>query len=134
MANDGATGTFACDIVRGSDKENWDTTLADIYEYLGLDKAFQPSLPSRPVHRSWGYTRIVFNYYAGKISKKVGYSTFGALLDRFDFLADRAIKVEDLEFLRSAYLPEKEELTALTGNPLSCWDYGEGMLRKLRKG
>jgi hypothetical protein len=115
-------------------KNNWDTTLADIYEYLGLDKNFRPTLPSRPVHRSWGWTRILFNYYAGKVSKRVGYSQLGAMLDRFAFLAGRAIKVEDIEFLRSVYLPEKEELAALTSKSLSCWYCGESMLRKLQEG
>lgn len=115
-------------------KKNWDQTLRETYEYLGLDPEFKPELPGKPVHRSWGWTRIVFNYYASKMSKRLGHSRAGVLLDRFDFLASNAIEAEDIEFLRSVYLPEKEALAKLTGNPLTCWDYGEGMLRKLRKG
>ena len=115
-------------------KKNRDQTLADIYQYLDLDPTFKPEQPDKAVHKSWGWTRIVFNYYARRISKTMGHSRAGRLLDRFDFLSGKAVKVEDIEFFRSVYLPEKEELTMLTGNPLSCWDYGEGMLQKLNKG
>ena len=115
-------------------KKNRDQTLADIYQYLDLDPTFKPEQPDKAVHKSWGWTRIVFNYYAGRISKTMGHSRAGRLLDRFDLLSGKAVKVEDIEFFRSVYLREKEELTMLTGNPLSCWDYGEGMLQKLNKG
>ena len=115
-------------------KKNRDQTLADIYQYLDLDPTFKPEQPDKAVHKSWGWTRIVFNYYAGRISKTMGHSRAGRLLDRFDFLSGKAVKVEDIEFFRSVYLPEKEELTVLTGNPLSCWDYGEGILQKINKG
>ena len=115
-------------------KKNRDQTLADIYQYLDLDPTFKPEQPDKAVHKSWGWTRIVFNYYAGQISGKMMHSRAGRLLDRFDFLSGKAIKAEDIEFFRSVYLPEKEELTVLTGNPLSCWDYGEGILQKINKG
>jgi len=113
-------------------KKNHDQTLVDIYEYLGLDPDFKPELPNKPVHKSWGWTRIVFNYYAGQIFKDIGYSRAGSIMDRFDVLSGSAIKAEDIEFLRSAYLPEKEQISTLIGNPLTCWDYGEAMLCKLR--
>ena len=109
-------------------KKDWSQTLIDTYEYLGLDPTFTPELPNKPVHRSWGWTRIVFNYYASKISKKIGRSRAGELLDRFDFLSNSAIKAEDIEFLRSLYLLEKAEIMRLTGNELTCWDYGEKKL------
>ena len=113
-------------------RKNWDRTLIDTYKYLGLDPTFSPELPSKPVHRSWGWTRIVFNYYASKISKDLGESKMGKLLDQFDFLSNNAIKVEDIEFLKSVYLPEKEEIAKLTGNQLSCWDYGDKLLQQLQ--
>jgi len=121
-------------IIRYEDqiKTNWAQTLGDTYAYLGLDPAFRPELPSRPVHRSWGWTRVLFNYYAGKVSRKAGHSRAGALLDRFDFLAGKAIKAEDIEFLRAAYLPEKAALQELTGSSLESWDYGEELLGKLK--
>ena len=121
-------------IIRYEDqiKTNWAQTLSNTYAYLGLDAAFRPELPSRPVHRSWGWTRILFNYYASKLSRKIGHSKAGALLDRFDFLADRAIKAEDIEFLRAAYLPEKALLQRLTGSSLESWDYGDKLLGKLQ--
>jgi hypothetical protein len=113
-------------------KKNYDQTLVDTYEYLGLDPDFRPEMPNKPVHKSWGWTRIVFNYYTGKIFKDIGYSKAGSLLNRFDVLSRYAIKAEDIEFLRSAYLPEKEEISTPLNNPLTCWDYGEAMLHKLK--
>lgn len=112
-------------------KSNWDRTLADTYEYLCLDPSFVPRLPEKRIHRSWGWTRIVFNYYANRISRKIGHSRVGGLLDRFDFLENSAIKAEDIEYLRSMYLPEKNEIEVLTGCDLSCWDYGEARLLEL---
>lgn len=113
-------------------KKNWDQTLVETYEYLGLDPAFKPEQPNKVVHRSWGWTRIVFNYYASKIFKSIGESRLGRLCDQFDLLSDKAIKAEDIEFLRSVYLPEKEDVAQLTGSPLTSWDYGEKLLQQLK--
>lgn len=112
-------------------KKDWDRTLIDTYEYLGLDPTFHPKLPSKPVHRSWGWSRIVFNYYASKIFRNIGDSRMARLLDQIEFLQKNAIKAEDITFLRSVYLREKEEIIRLTGNQLTCWDYGEEMLQQL---
>ncbi len=111
-------------------KKNWLHTLSETYQYLGLDPSFKPELPNKPVHRSWSWTRIVFNYYASKVFKDIGHSMVGKPLDRFDFLSKNAIKPEDIEFLKSVYFPEKEEISQLTGNPLSCWDYGDKLLQQ----
>jgi hypothetical protein len=113
-------------------KKNPEKTLTDIYEYLCLDPGFRPESPDKHVNRSWGWTRIAFNYYASKLSGNPGKSKIGALLDRFDIFSYKAIKAQDIEFLRSVYLPEKNELQTLTGNQLTYWDYGDKMLRKLR--
>ena len=110
-------------------KKDWDQTIYNVYEYLGLDPNFKPQLPDTPVHKSWGWTRIVFNYYAGKLYKHAGSTRLARLMDRFDVLSRIAVNTEDVEFLRSVYLPEKEEISALIGNELSCWDYGEKLLR-----
>ncbi len=110
-------------------KNNWDHTLRDVYEFLGLDPTFKPQFPAKPIHRSWGWTRIFFTYYAGKIFKNIGNSEFAKFLDRFDVLAGQAVKRNDVEFFRSIYLAEKEELAALAGHNLDCWDYGKPYLR-----
>ena len=107
---------------------NWDQTLCDTYEYLRLEPTFKPQHPAKPRHRSWGWTRILFNYYASKIYKNAGQSRVAHFLDRHDFLSSMAIKKEDIEFLRSVYLAEKAEISAITGNDLSCWDYGAKLL------
>ena len=110
-------------------KRNWDQTIIDTYKFLGLDPEFKPEFPNKSVHSSWNWTRIVFNYYVGSIFSGTVGSKIGGFLDRFDVLSGTAIKEEDIEFLQSIYLPEKEEIAALTGYDLTCWDYGEGLLR-----
>ncbi len=112
-------------------EKNWDQTLIDTYGYLGLDSAFTPELPGKSVHRGWGWSRITFNYYASRIFKDIGDSSVGRLIDRFDYSSKPSISADDIEFLRAAYLPEKEQIARLTGNRLNCWDYGEKMLQQL---
>lgn len=112
--------------------KNADKTLTDIYEYLCLNPGFRPESPGKPVHRNWSWTRIAFNYYASKFPGNLGNSKIGAFLERFDILSYKAIKAQDIEFLRAVYLPEKNEIKNITGNQLTCWDYGDKMLRKLR--
>lgn len=111
-------------------RKNWDQTLSDTYEYLGLDPAFKPELPSRRIHKSWGWNRIVFNYYAGKIYRNIGNFRAAKFLDQFKVFENAVIKPKDIEYLRSVYLPEKDELDGLIGKKLSSWDYGEGLLRQ----
>jgi len=108
---------------------NYQQTLEDTYDYLDLDPNFQPHHPGKSTHKSWGWTRIVFNYYGGKIYKNMGESRAGRLLDRCNVLKNFAVKRKDIEFLRSIYLPEKEKISTLTGLDLSCWDYGERLLQ-----
>lgn len=109
-------------------KKNWDQNLYDTYNYLGLNPDFKPVRPDKPSHKSREWTRIVFNYYAGKIFGDVGDSSLSKLIGRLDFLPNTAIKKEDIEYLKSRYLPEKEKISSLTGLDLSCWDYGENLI------
>jgi len=44
-------------------------------------------------------------------------------------MAKAAVSRREIEFLRSVYLPEKDKLQELTGNPLTSWDYGERLLQ-----
>ena len=67
-------------------EKNSEQTLAETYEYLGLDPRFTPDLPNNRIHKSWGWTRIVFNHYASSFSKTIGRSRAARLLDRFDVL------------------------------------------------
>lgn len=115
-------------------KGHWADTLKETYEYLGLDPAFKPQVPEKAVHRSWGWSRIVFNYYSSKISTRLGRSRLGSLADRFDVLAGRALSSDDVRFLRDTYLPEKEKLASLIGRDLGCWDYGTALLERLNGG
>ena len=107
-----------------------DTTLTDIYGFLGLDPTFKPELASKRVHSSWGWNRIVFNYYMGKVFKGIGKTRLAGALDRFNIFEKNVIKAEDIEYLRSVYLPERDELENIIGRKLPCWDYGKGVLEK----
>jgi len=109
--------------------KNWNQTLYDTYDYLGLEPNFKPVHPENPSHKSWGWNRIVFNYYAGKLFRNIHNSTISKLIGRVDFLSNNAIHREDIEYLRSCYLPEKEKIASLLGRDLSCWDYGEKLLQ-----
>jgi len=110
-------------------KRNWDQTLYNIFHFLDLDPRFKPRTPNRAVHKSWGWTRIVLNYYTRRVSPRIAQTAALEIADRFDFLSRFAIKPADIEFLRSRYLPEKDEIAELIGNDLTCWDYGSGLLQ-----
>lgn len=109
-------------------KKNPQDLLTGLYRFLDLDPSFRPEQPQRPVHKSWSWTRIVFNHYAEKLYPGAGNTFLGHVCQRFDVLAMTAVSRSDIEFLRSVYLPEKDKLQALIGNPLSSWDYGERLL------
>jgi hypothetical protein len=63
-------------------------------------------------------------YYAPAPLKKFIRGKGGNIVDRFDFFKSFAIRKDDIEFLRSAYLREREELEGILGRDLSCWNYG----------
>lgn len=95
----------------------------EVYEFLGLDPQFQPEDLRKRAHKSWSWTRILLSYYADPLTRKLVRSRLGKPIDRFDVLGRFAIKREDVDFLRSKYLPEKAELESLIGRDLSCWKY-----------
>jgi len=98
-------------------------TLSEVYRFLNLDPQYQPESLRERVHPNWSWTRIVLSYYADPLSRKVLRSRLGRFIDNFDILGRLAIKREDIDFLRSEYLPEKAELESLLGRKLSCWKY-----------
>jgi len=110
-------------------KRNWEQTLRNTYHYLGLDPAFTPKRPDRAAHKREAWSRILFNYYAGKAFKTIGNSALSKVIGRLDPLPFKAIKPGDIEFLRSNYLPEKARIVSLTGLDLSSWDYGQKLLQ-----
>jgi len=109
-------------------KVNAEKTLQDIYEYLDLDPTFVPESAVKAVHPAWSWTRIVFSYFAGKVYKPVGFSSFAKSLDKFDVIPNRSVGPEDIKFLQDRYLPQKQELEKLLNRDLNCWDYGSRLL------
>ena len=110
-------------------KRNLDQAIPDLYRFLGLDPSFIPKQAEKAVHKSWGHTRILFSYYASKLYKNAGNTRIASMLDKHDFLSRYQIKKSDIEFLRSIYLPQRDELAAISGRDLSSWDYGEKLLK-----
>jgi len=99
-------------------------TLNDVFAFLGVDSQFKPEHPDKPVHKGWNWTRIVFNYYARRIFPGRSFSRIGKLLDSRNILAGSGVSNEDIEFLRSIYLPQKEDLEKLLNRNLDSWKYG----------
>jgi hypothetical protein len=99
--------------------------LETVYEFLGLDPGFVPPDPDQSVHKSWNWTRIVANYYAGPLRRTVNSQPIAGFLNRHDFLARYAVNSRDLDFLRAAYLPQREPLRDMIGDVVDRWTYGE---------
>lgn len=99
-------------------------TMSKVFEFLGLDKNFKPPEPDSVPNKSWSWTRILINYYTKPVLGKFIRSKYGKFFDKFDFLASFAISPEDIEFLRAAYLPERQELEEMLGKKLTHWKYG----------
>ena len=100
-------------------------TVSTVYEFLGLDKNFRPPIPNSVVHKSWNWTRILINYYTKPYFGNLIKSKYGKIFDEFDLLSSFAINKEDIEFLRTSYLPERAELEEIIGRKLTCWGYGK---------
>ena len=99
-------------------------TISKVYEFLGLDKNFKPSEPNSVKNKSWGWTRILINYYTKPVLGKFIQSKYGSIFDKYDLLSSFAINQKDIEFLRSVYLPKHEELEKILGRKLNYWNYG----------
>ena len=94
-------------------------------DFFGLDTDFRPDVLHKPVHKSWSWTRIVMHYYAASFSERLAKNRMGEVFDKFDFLRSHVIKRDDIAFLRSIYLSERQEIESIIGRHLACWDYGD---------
>ncbi len=103
---------------------NNEKTVSKVYGFLGLNKNYIYQEPTSAINKSWGWTRILINYYTKPILGKIMKSNYGKVFDKFDFLASFAITKKDIEFLRDVYLPLHRELENIIGRKLTKWDYG----------
>jgi hypothetical protein len=105
-----------------------EVTLRKVYSFLGLDPEFKPSVYREKVNKTNGWTRIVTNYYLGCKAKRLTQiwplCPVCDALDRFDPITPITVTDEDIEYLRSIFVPEKAELEQLVGRSLDCWYYG----------
>ncbi len=98
-----------------------------LYDFVGLAADFVPRHENQIVHKSWNWTRIVANYYAGPLRRIVNSYPVAGLLDRHDFLRRFAVSGEDVKFLRRIYLPQREALRDMAGDIVDLWHYGEDL-------
>lgn len=108
--------------------KNPDAAIRELYSFLELDTDFQPSQVRDRKNKSWTWTRVVARYGMKKIPVLAENQRLGRFIDRHDILKNKSIKKEDIEFLRSHYLPEKEKLESLLSRKLDIWSYGEKYL------
>jgi hypothetical protein len=102
-----------------------DDTLKKLFHFLDLDAGFQLEAVNQVVHKSWSWNRIVLEHYASPtVTRILGGRISNFLAKLLTVLNLRPFNSDDLEFLRSIYLPEKDRLEQLTERPLDCWDYG----------
>ena len=99
--------------------------LRKLYDFVGLKPDFVPEDEKETVHKSWNWTRIVANYYAGPLRRIVNKQPVAGVLNRHDFLRRFAVSSEDTEYLRKQYLPQKDALREMAGKIVDLWKYGE---------
>ena len=110
---------FEEDVVQSSRK-----ALVDLYKFLGLDPTFEPKNIRKRIHKSWIWPSIVVNYYTSPISRRLS-KYLCKLVNRLEFLDRFSYSEKDIKFLRSKYLPEKEDLELLLNRNLDCWSYSK---------
>jgi hypothetical protein len=103
-------------------------TLKQLFRFLGLDEDIKLEEVDQIVHKSWSWNRIVLEYYASPLTKLLGGRLSNQLARMLSFFNLSPFNTSDLEFLRAAYLPEKEQIEQLTGRCLDCWSYGQNKL------
>ncbi|MBE0426194.1 MAG: sulfotransferase [Nitrospirae bacterium] len=103
-------------------------TLKDVFSFLNLDIEFKPINTRKAVYKSLGWSQLLLNYYMGKLSGKIIVTrAISNLFNGLDNLLNPLfVKKTDIEFLRSIYLPEKEELENVLQRKLDCWKYNYG--------
>jgi hypothetical protein len=103
-------------------------TVKEAYSFLNLDVEYAPDRLDQPRNRGWNWSHVLLNYYTGplygKVYRLIAKTPMAGLLDRVDFAEPPSLKEDDIEYLRSLYLPEREELENLLGRSLECWSYG----------
>ncbi len=123
---------FEQDVVKSPEE-----TVSSAYSFLKLNTNFKPNNVGKPRLKSMGWSRLSLNYYAGRLAnqnnfagrvsyKIINRSMIFPLWENLDnSLKPFFIREEDIDFLRSQYLPEKGELEDLLGRNLDCWTYGD---------
>ena len=104
-------------------------TSREVYAFLGLDSNFEPKDLGKSKNKSWGWSHLLLNYYLGPLygyfyrgTSKLG---LAGLLGKLDKIKPPKFKLDEIEYLRSLYFPEKQSLEALLGRDLSCWHYSD---------
>jgi len=99
-------------------------TMKEVYAFLGLGDSFSPSNVSQAVHKTFSFTRLTYNHYSKKYAPFLHFRRISKWFDNHDALKRFMVSEKDIEFLRSVYLPQKQETENLIGRSLDCWRYG----------
>ena len=105
-------------------KRTPDKTLENAYSFLNIEKKFKPINYAKRVNKrkSWSkYFLIRWPYK--KLNRVLNNFGFLELTDKIAFKILPPISSKDIEFLRSIYLPEKDELEHVIGKSVNCWNY-----------
>ncbi len=111
-------------------------TMKNTYRFLNLDPSFSPENLRNPIHKGMSISNLLMYYYFNILLTKLRYTHIGTRISNFSrkkqmprFVDKIAYKItpgiskEEIEYLRSVYLPEKEELEQEIGRSLDCWKY-----------
>ena len=106
-------------------------TLKRLFSFLDLDSEISLGDSEKPVNKHVGRVGGAVRYYFGEtVWRAIGKLRMRRALgyvDALEFWPD-PITPEDVEYLRSHFLPERHTLEAMLGRDLASWRYGESRL------
>lgn len=102
-------------------------TVSSAYSFLNLSTDFKPHNVEKPIQEGMGWARLFLKYYGGRLASKIiNRRVISDVLDGSDNSLQRFfISEKDIDFLRSHYLSEKDELEYFIGRNIDCWTYGD---------
>ena len=108
---------------------NPDTTIKNVYEFLGVNTSIVPNHLKKKVNKTNGWSRIFISYYISnrlsRLTHKKPIKYIFDLVDKIEIFNPLKVSKNDTEFLRSTYYPEKAKLEKLIDRSLDNWKYGK---------
>lgn len=102
-------------------------TLRESYAFLNLDTGFRARHTRTARNERWGWTHLLLSHYLGApysaLYRLVRKTPLRRILSLVDPIQAPPLDEVDIEHLRAAYLPERDELERLIGRSLEYWSY-----------